>query len=229
MGEGQNPRFTHYQPQDSSRSAKVIPSSAPPEKKSEGSTMKSVLSLVLFIGVLYGMSQLASAMEESMQNSMPGSKDPHATDPFDRIFGSEFNTKFKNNSRNKGVLKKEAELKHRAELAKQNFRKKGTTSTVKEVYEHLHGNKDAIVLLQKFASNDIDEGMRYLKTANFDFRRLGPLAFQGFTYREIITEAHEGRNISRLRLASAYILDCLMTNQTQEISISGNVSSNRKK
>lgn len=218
MGEGQNPRFTHYQPQDSSRAAKVIPA-APAEKKSEGSTMKSVLSLVLFIGVLYGMSQLASAMEESMQNSMPGSKDPHATDPFDRIFGSEFNTKFKNSSRNKGVLKKEAELKHRAELAKQNFRKKGTTSTVKEVYEHLQGNKDVIVLLQKFASNDIDEGMRYLKAGNFDFRRLGPLAFQGFTYREIITEVHEGRNIARLRLASAYFLDCLMTNQTQEITV----------
>lgn len=220
MGEGQNPKFTHYQPQDSNRTAKVV-SAAPQEKKAEGSSMKSVLSLVLFIGILYGMSQLASAMEESMQNSLPGAKDPHATDPFDRIFGSEFNTKFKNSSRNKGVLKKEAELKHRAELAKQNFRKKGTTSTVKEVCEHLHGNRDAVVLLQKFASNDIEEGMRYLKSGTFDFRRLGPLAFQGFTYREIITEAHEGRNISRLRLASAYMLDCLMTNQPQETSAVG--------
>ena len=228
MGEGQNPRFTHYQPQDSNRAAKVIPSSAPAEKKSEGSTMKSVLSLVLFVGVLYGMSQLASAMEETMQNSMPGSKDPHATDPFDRIFGSEFSTKFKNSSRNKGVLKKEAELKHRAELAKQNFRQKGTTSTVKEVYEHLYGNKDAVVLLQKFASNDIEEGMRYLKSANFDLRRLGPLTFQGFTYREIITEVHEGRNISRLRLASAYFLDCLMTNQTQVVSVSSNTANKTK-
>lgn len=223
MGEGQGPKFTHYQPQDSSRAAKPVAASAP-EKKSDGSTMKSILSLVLFIGVLYGMSQLASAMEESMNNSMPGAKDPHATDPFDRIFGSEFNTKFKNNSRNKGLLKDEAEKKKKAELAKQNFRKKGTTSTVKEVCEHLHGNRDAIVLLQKFASNDIEEGMRHLKSAKFDFRRLGPLAFQGFTYREIITEAHEGRNISRLRLASAYMLDCLMTNQTQEISANSNTS-----
>lgn len=217
---GEVPKFSHYyhQPSDSTRASKPIAASVP-EKKSDSSTLKNIFSLVVFIGVLYGMSQLASAMEESMQNSLPGSKDPHATDPFDRIFGSEFNTKFKNNSRNKGLLKGEAEKKKKAEIAKQNFRKKGTTSTVKEVCEYVANDKDITNLLQKFASNDIDEGMRILKTARMDLRRIGPMAFQGYTFREIIGDTHEGRNIARLRLASAYFLDCLMTNQSQEISI----------
>lgn len=214
MGEGQIPKFTHYN--QANPPAETTAAKPPAAKKSEGSMMKSVLSLVIFIGVLYGMSQLANVMEESMQNSLPGSKDPHATDPFDRIFGSEFNAKFKNNSRNKGNLKKQADEKKRSELAKQNFRKKGVTSTVKEVYEHLHGNQEVIALLQKFAANDIDEGMRLLKTGSIDFRRMGPLAFQGYTFREIITEAHEGRGIAKLRLASAYLLDCLMTNQQSQ-------------
>lgn len=220
MGEGQVPKFTHYNQTNPPVEANPTKPPAPQGKKSEGSIMKNILSLALFIGVLYGMSQLSSVMEESMQNSMPGSKDAHATDPFDRIFGSEFSTKFKNNSRNKGTLKKEADEKKRSEIAKQNFRKKGVTSTVKEVYEHLHGNQDIIALLQKFAANDIDEGMRLLKTGKVDFRRMGPLAFQGFTFREIITEAHEGRGIAKLRLASAYLLDCLTTTNVQEITVS---------
>lgn len=211
MGEGQIPKFTHYN--QANPPTETNPAKPAAAKKSEGSIWKNVLSLVVFIGVLYGMSQLANVMEESMQNSLPGSKDAHATDPFDRIFGSEFSTKFKNNSRNKGLLKKEADNKKRSEIAKQNFRKKGVTSTVKEVYEHLHGSQDVIALLQKFAANDIDEGMRLLKTGSVDFRKMGPLAFQGYTFREIITEAHEGRGIAKLRLASAYLLDCLMTNQ----------------
>jgi hypothetical protein len=213
MVEGQGPKFSHYQ-----RPAEGVASTGEKtvtvqEKKSEGSAWKSFLSLFLFFGVLYGLSQLTSMMEESMSKSMPGSKDEHATDPFDRIFGSEFSTKFKNNTRNKGVIKKEAEMKKKWDAAKQNFRKRGTTSTVKEICEYLSGDREIIILMQKFAANDIEEGMRYLKNSKIDIRRIFPLAFQGYTFREIIGEAHEGRNISRLRLASAYILDCIMTNQ----------------
>ena len=218
MGEGQVPKFTHYNQANPTVEANPVKPPAPQGKKSEGSIWKNVLSLALFIGVLYGMSQLSSVMEESMQNSLPGSKDAHATDPFDRIFGSEFSAKFKNNSRNKGTLKKEADEKKRSDVAKQNFRKKGVTSTVKEVCEHLHGSQDVIALLQKFAANDIDEGMRMLKTGKVDFRKMGPLAFQGFTFREIINEAHEGRGIAKLRLASAYLLDCLNTTTVNDVT-----------
>lgn len=224
MSDGQAPKFSHYHhPPDSNRHSKAVPA---PEKKSEGSTLKSVISLVVFFGVLYGLSQLSSVMEESLAGGLPGAKDEHATDPFDRIFGSEFNTKFKNNTRNKGTLKKEADLKKKSEMAKQNFRKKGVTSTMKEVCENLSGDRDIIILLQKFAANDIEEGIRYLKTKKMDIRKIGPLAFQGFTFRELLTDAHEGRNISRLRLASAYLLDCLMSgNKQHEVHVAaGNKS-----
>lgn len=225
MVEGQGPKFTHYhQPSDSARTSKTVASAPIPDKKSDNTSLKSVVSLVVFIAVLYGVSQLSGIMEETMQNSLPGSRDEHATDPFDRIFGSEFTTKFKNNTRNKGFLKKEADLKKRSETAKLNFRKKGTTSTVKDICGHLQGNKDIVVLMQKFAANDIEEGMRYLKSSRLDIRPIAPLAFQGFTMREIIGDAHEGRNISRLRLASAYILDCLLTNASSRERVSNPAS-----
>lgn len=188
-------------------------------KSNKTSVLSTLTSIGIFIIFIIAMGYLGPFLEQQALNSIGGGEgnklgegDRHAVDPFDRIFGSEFSHKFKNNTRNRGTLDKEREEKERIERARKNFRKKGITSTASQICQTIRKeDRENLNILLRFAANDIEEGLRLLKTSD-TARKLFSLTFQGYTFREILNDTENQTSLNRIRLASAYILDCVITN-----------------
>lgn len=159
-------------------------------------SMKTVTKLLVAIASLVVAIKVIMKLMEELDAMRTEDEDEPEGDVFDRIFGSEFQNKFKNSALNQGEYKKRQEEKTR-----RNIRDLSETTPLHDISSQINPvGEDLISTLRDIVSGE--EGcLKRLSKCKFSgevFR----IIFQGYTFREIMGDDSIGTRVQ----AAEYIL-----------------------
>jgi len=159
-------------------------------------TMKTVTKLLIAIASLVVAAKVIMKLMDEMEAMRTEDEEGGEGDVFDKIFGSEFQNKFKNSSLNQGEYKKRLE-----ERRQRNIRDLSETTPRESIASQIKTpDDDLICVLKEIASGEEDclKRLSRCKSSGEIFR----IIFQGYTFREIMGDS----SIGTKREAAEYIL-----------------------
>jgi hypothetical protein len=159
-------------------------------------SMKTVTKLLLAVASLVVAVKVIMKLMDEMEAMRTEEEEGAEGDVFDKIFGSEFQTKFKNSALNQGEFKRRQE-----ERSRRNIRDLSETTPPEDILSQIGPpGEDLIATLRDIASGE--EGclkrLSKCKSSGEVFR----IVFRGYTFREIMGDD----SIGTRKQAAEYIL-----------------------
>jgi hypothetical protein len=159
-------------------------------------SMKTVTKLLLAIASLVVAIKVIMKLLDEMESMRTEEEEGAEGDVFDKIFGSEFQNKFKNSALNQGEYKKRQE-----ERRQRTIRDLSETTPLDEINSQIKSpGEDLIGVLRDIASGE-DGCLKRLSKCPFA-TEIFRIVFEGYTFREIMGDESIG---TRTR-AAGYIL-----------------------
>lgn len=162
------------------------PDAFPQKIDSAIETMKTVTKLLLAIASLIVAAKVIMKIMDEMEAMRTEEEEGVEGDVFDKIFGSEFQSKFKNSSLNQGEYKKRLE-----ERRQRNIRDLSETTPHEEIRSQIKSpDEELLAVLRDIASGE--EGCLKRLSKCKESGEIFRITFEGYTFREIMGDSSLG-------------------------------------
>lgn len=159
-------------------------------------TVKTVTKLLFALASLFVAAKVIMKLMDELEAMRTEDEDEPEGDVFDKIFGSEFQNKFKNSSLNQGEYKKRQE-----ERRQRNIRDLSETTSLDEIRSQIKTPGDDLINVLKNIAAGEDGCLKRLSKCS-SAAEIFRIIFEGYTFREIMGD----ENIGSRERAAEYIL-----------------------